>query len=205
MKVKILLYLSHSVNPSNNKSKSLSTDALPCCWEGKCSSQTHGGVITELPALPHVPRTGEGSSEVFLCSAHLVEESDDILLLHSKHSKSPSWEFVGIVMRCVEEWCRVEIPSRISCFKLSIYTWYFKAIFRKTPYLDCGGNKSTLETFSYNDCELKVHSVLLYPSEHFPWPVTCCSRRLKLILVQPKAKKTKETYCWCCKLCCQKR
>lgn len=28
-------------------------------------------------------------------------------------------------------------------------------------HLDCGGNKSTLEKFSYDDCELKVHSALL--------------------------------------------
>lgn len=172
----------------------LSLSALmpfPAAGRGNVADRPTGGVITGLPALHHVPRTGEGSSEVFLCAAHLMEESDDILLLHSKHSKSPSWGFVGIVMRYIEEWCRVEIPSGFSCFKLSIYTWYFKAIFRKTPYLDCGDNKSTLETFSYNGCELKVHSVLLYPSEHFPWPVTCCSPRLKFILVQPKAKKKK--------------
>lgn len=135
-KSKSSLYLSHSVNPSNNKYKSLSTDALPCCWEGKCSSQAHGGCNHRAPCLHHLPRTGEGSSKVFMCSAHLMGESDSVLLLLlcSEYRESPSWGFVGIVMRCVEEWCRVEIPPRISCFKLSIYTLYFKAIFRKTPW-----------------------------------------------------------------------
>lgn len=160
-------------------------------------------------SLHHVLRTGEGSSQVFMCYAHLMGESDDILLLllPIKYRESSSWEFVRIVMRCIEEWCGAEIPPRISCFKLSIYSWYFKAIFRKTPYFDCGGNKSTLEKVSYDDCELNMHSMLLYPSEHFPWPVTstCYSLRLKSMLVQPKAKETKETHCWCCKLCCQKK
>lgn len=72
-KSKSSLYLSHSINPSNNKCKSLSTDALPCCWEGECSSQTHGGCNHRAPCLHHVPRTEEGSSKVFMCSAHLRE------------------------------------------------------------------------------------------------------------------------------------
>lgn len=91
-KSKSSLYLSCSVNPSNNKCKSLSNDALPCCWEGKCSSETHGGCNHRAPCLHHVLRTGEGNSKVFMSSAHLMGESDNILLLllHSKHKESLS-------------------------------------------------------------------------------------------------------------------
>lgn len=113
-KSKSSLYLSHLVNPFNNKCRSLSTDAFHCCWERKCSSQTHGGCNHRAPCLHHVPRTGEGSSEVFMRSAHLMGEPDNILLLllRSKCREPPSWGFVGIAMRCIEEWCRAENSSQ---------------------------------------------------------------------------------------------
>lgn len=97
------LYHSHSVNP-NNKCKALSTDAPPCCWEGKCSSQTHGGVITGLPACTMSPGQGRGAPKCS-CVLHTEWETQRIFYFSfsiantGNHQAERLWELSWDVLK----------------------------------------------------------------------------------------------------------
>lgn len=96
-----------------------------------------------------------------------------------------------------------KIPPKVSCLKLSIYTSYFKAIFKKNTLSWLWRQQVYVRQIFIRWLWIKGALCIPYPSEQLPWPVTsfCCSSGLKFILVQTGAKKMEEAHYWCSKLC----
>lgn len=136
--------------------------------------------------LHHVPMTEKGSSKVLLSLAHTMGDTDGILISLSTANTSSCQDkdLQGSSWTVFSKDIKQKILPKISCLQLSVYTWYFKATFRKTCHLGCG-------------CGISC------PPEQLPWPATsaCCTPGLKVMLVQTRAKEMQKAHCWCCKLC----